>query len=181
MKKEIKKRIAKLIGNVWYPESVYEETIVELEKKESSVVWSNKLKEKADKLFSINYLANKLDDGSISLTFLNINLLKAYTLEAFECLVLHRYFRALSKDAEVGLSYLIEYRSNKESLSLELKQAEANLLEYLTKAALNENFKARYRHLLSVWFLFSNYISDPVAVSALVKKFEERNFNFIIN
>lgn len=167
--KDLQNRIVALIGGIAFPETLFEETVHRLE--------NNKLCAQA-LLFKYawldihnpEYILTLQDPGHRlhhAYTLLCKALLGDYVAEAVNCQILYNYLHRL------------EIFCHEDSDNLEPAQAlifaEKALREYLAAHGFEEKFRLRHRHLLSVWFLFPQFIHNKQAILQLLENCPELN------
>lgn len=173
----LQNRILEHIGYVEFSEEMIDQTLINLSKnqqmqKEAEHFASLYLTEQ---IFDPEYVIIAREKKCVSVCFLVQKLLDHYTMNAIECLIFYQYLRALSIDLEKNLSW---YETNTKNVfkvipSAQLKEAEAALWKHLHSLAPRDQSKNRYRHLLTISFLFFDYLSYPEDLAILLDQLEQ--------
>lgn len=174
-KKQLQNRILEQIGYVAFPEGIIEQTAVKLQQKEYRPVYAEKFNQYVNSLYDPQFIFVARKRKYFSICCLAQKLLAYYTTEAIPCLVLHQYFYSLLCEMEKNLTWYS--RDTNHVFEVKpgeaLQNAENRLMNYLMKEKVQPAFKLQYRHLLSIWFLFPDYMVKTDLASAFISKLNE--------
>lgn len=181
-KKLLQNRILEHIGYVGFPEELLDQVLIDLRNNPRTVKAGNKLAQSYDneQIYDPEFVIIAREKKYLSVCILVQKLLRQYTIDAIECMVFYHYLRALSIDLEKNLSW---YEANTRNVfpvkpSSLLKEAEAALWKYLHNLAPCDQNKNRYRHLLTITFLFFDYLSYPEDLALLLDQLEREEITF---
>ena len=165
--KDLQNRIIALIGGIAFPEILFEETGHLLENNKlcaQALLFKNAWLDfhNPEYILKVQEFSHPLHHAY---TLLGKALLSDYVTEAVNCQILYNYLHRLE-------IFCHEDSDNPEP-SQALIIAEGALRDYLTTHGFEEKFRLRHRHLLSIWFLFPQFINNKQAVLKLLENCPE--------
>lgn len=178
-KKLLQNRILDKIEYVAFPETIIEQTIIKLRKGSYPPMFHHNLANHVNDLHNPEYIRKARAKKYFSVCCLSQSLLEHFTTEAIPCLILHKYFYALLCEMEKNLTwYSVDTnRVFKVKPSPALQKAEDQLFDYLMRETVIPAFKLQYRHLLSIWYLFPDYIVKTDLALAFIDKLNQVEIN----
>lgn len=182
-KEKLQNRILDTIGYVAFPENIIEQTIIKLQQKQYRPVYAEKFNQYVNSLHDPLFILAARKRKYFSICCLSQGLLAHYTTEAIPCLILHQYFYALLCEMEKNLTWYSRDVNHVFEVkpSPELRTAEDKLFNYLMTETVVPAFKLQYRHLLSIWYLFPDYMVKTDLASAFISKLNEAEINLKLN
>ena len=180
---KLKDRILNQIGCVSFPETVIENCLFKLKKNEETQKYADELLKNYAVLDNTAYVIEARQHKYMFFCHLVWQLLQYYCYDDIDCLVVHQYFRAVNHDLEINISW---YATNTDKVfkvkpTTELQDAENRLWNYLEEKQLTEKNKLRLRHLLTVFFLFFDYINNLNELEKFITLIENKQLNLKIS